>query len=243
MTQNSERLLIVIPALNEQESIREVISSLRDFVPGSDVLVVDDGSQDKTAEYALNAGALVLSLPFNLGVGGAMRLGFKFALRSGYTQVIQVDADGQHDAKDVLRIVSKLKDFDVVIGARFAGVGEYKAKGPRKIAMNALASALSRISGEQLTDVTSGFRAANIRAIKYFSKDYPREYLGDTVESLLMANKVGLSISQVPVQMHERQAGTPSQNAIKASVYLARALMALAFSVLRRPVSLKLEAE
>ena len=237
MSKSSDKLLIVIPALNEQESIQAVIDSLRTYVPKSDVLVVDDGSQDSTAEFARNSGALVLSLPFNLGVGGAMRLGFKYALNGGYTQVIQVDADGQHDAKDVLRIVDKLENFDVVVGARFAGVGNYRATGLRKIAMKTLAAVLSKIIGEELTDVTSGFRAANSKAISYFSKDYPREYLGDTVESLLMAHKVGLTVGQVPVQMHERQAGSPSQNAFQASIYLARAFMALGFSVLRRPVT------
>jgi glycosyltransferase involved in cell wall biosynthesis len=228
-----ERLLVVVPAYNEEASIGSVLGEIRAVVPDAGVLVVDDGSSDDTRDVALAVGVKVLSLPFNLGVGGAMRAGFRYAVRKGYTQVIQVDADGQHDPKQIPSLVDELSDADVVIGARFAGAGDYPARGPRRWAMRLLAFYLSRLTRARLTDATSGFRASGPRAVALFAKHYPVEYLGDTVESLVIAALAGLRVKQLPVSMRVRTTGRPSQTPFKALVYLLRACMALALARMR----------
>lgn len=225
-----ERLLVVVPALNEEASIGSVLQDIRTVVPDAGVLVVDDGSSDRTREIALAQGVDVVSLPFNLGVGGAMRAGFRFAVRHGYTQVIQVDADGQHDPSQIPMLIGELADADIVIGARFAGAGAYPVRGPRLWAMRTLAFHLSRLTKARLTDATSGFRASGPRAVTLFARHYPVEYLGDTVESLVIAALAGLRVKQVAVTMRVRSSGRPSQTPIKAIVYLLRACMALAMA-------------
>lgn len=227
------RLLVVMPAFNEEDCISDVIAEVKASLPSSIVLVVDDGSRDKTAYLAKSAGALVATLPFNLGVGGAMRLGFKYAFEHHFDVVVQIDSDGQHIPSEVPKLITKLNENDLVIGARFAGQGEYKVSGPRGIAMRFLASTLSKIVGSKLTDSTSGFRASGRKAITLFSENYPAEYLGDTIESLVIANKFGLKISQVPVAMRSRAGGEPSNGVIKASSHLFRALLAICFTLIR----------
>lgn len=228
------RCLVVIPALNEEASVAEVIAAVREVVATAHLVVVDDGSTDKTADVARAAGADVISLPFNVGVGGALRAGFRYARRFGYEQVVQVDGDGQHDPAHIPDLLGALVDADVVIGARFAGVGDYEVKGPRKLAMRLLARSLSRRTGQRLTDTTSGFRAFNRKAVEVFAVDYPAEYLGDTVEALVIAARAGLRVTQIPVEMRPRAAGTASQNWVKSTVYLGRVFLALAMSRLRR---------
>lgn len=235
------RLLVVLPAWNEQETLPAVLAELRTQVPDADVLVVNDGSTDRTSEVAWAAGVPVLDLPINLGVGGAMRAGYVYALRHGYDAMVQLDADGQHDPADVPRLVRVLVDesADVVIGARFAGVGEYSARGPRLWSMRLLAGVLSRVTRTRLTDATSGFKVSGRRAIRLFAGDYPAEYLGDTVEALVIAARAGLTVRQVPVAMRPRAGGRPSHGPVKAAVFLARASLALliAWSRPARPVT------
>lgn len=229
-----QRVLVVLPAWNEERSLPSVLAEIREHLPHVGVLVVNDGSHDSTSAVARAAGVPVLDLPFNLGVGGAMRAGFRYAVEEGWDVVVQVDADGQHDPRDVPRIVALLDENDVVIGARFAGTGEYEVRGPRRWAMRVLSGVLSRLAGTRLTDTTSGFRAAGPRAVRLFAVHYPAEYLGDTVESLVIAARSGLQIAQIGVAMRERSAGQPSQSPAKAAVYLVRACLALALSLVRR---------
>ena len=236
----SLRVLVVVPAWNEQDSVGGVVTELRRLDPSLDVLVVDDGSGDETAAVAARAGATVCRLPFNLGVGGAMRAGYRYALRAGYDVVVQVDADGQHDASYVPQLVAALGEADVVIGARFAGEGAYAASGPRRWAMRLLARVLSGLARQPLCDVTSGFRAVNRRGIRLFATHYPSEYLGDTVESLVIALRTGCRVVQVPVAMRVRSTGQASQSTPRAVLYLARALVALGLALVRRwPSSLE----
>jgi glycosyltransferase involved in cell wall biosynthesis len=202
--------------------------------PRWDVLVVDDGSGDDTGAVAAQAGAAVCRLPFNLGVGGAMRAGYRYALREGYDVVVQVDADGQHDPSYIPALIAGLDRADVVVGARFAGEGDYVARGPRRWAMRMLASVLSRLGRGRLTDVTSGFRAVNRRGIRLFATHYPAEYLGDTVESLVIALRTGCRVEQLPVSMRVRSAGTASQSTGRSVLYLARAMVALGLALVRR---------
>lgn len=231
---------MVVPAWNEQDSVGQVVHEIGKLYPTYDVLVVDDGSGDLTSLRAAAAGALVCRLPFNLGVGGAMRAGYRFAMREGYDVAVQVDADGQHDPAYIRLLVEGLVAADVVVGARFAGEGEYHVPGPRRLAMRLLALALSSLTGNRLSDVTSGFRAANRRAIRLFAVHYPSEYLGDTVESLVIAVRTGCRVTQVPVSMRPRSTGRASQSTPRAMLYLARAVVALGLALVRRwPVSLE----
>ncbi len=227
------RVLVVIPALNEEDSVAEVVDAVRTAAPSARCLVVDDGSSDATARRAREAGAVVLALPYNLGVGGAMRAGFRFARDNGFDVVVQVDADGQHDPGMIPTLIDTLSGADLVIGARFAGVGEYGVRGPRRWAMRVLARVMSRVAGTTLTDVTSGFKAAGPRAIALFAENFPAEYLGDTIEALVIGARAGLSIRQVPVAMRQRQGGEPSHRPWKAAVYLFRACAAFLLAMMR----------
>ncbi|WP_240645973.1 glycosyltransferase family 2 protein [Georgenia sp. SYP-B2076] len=229
-------LLIVLPAWNEEEALPAVLEELRVAVPQADVVVVSDGSVDATADVARRAGVRVLELPFNLGVGGAMRAGYSYAYRKGYHRVVQLDADGQHDPHEVATLLetADATGADLVIGARFAGKGDYEVHGPRKWAMKLLSAVLSRVTRTKLTDTTSGFKLAGPKAIELFARDYPAEYLGDTVEALVLAARNGLVVRQAAVVMRPRAGGTPSHNPAKAALFLGRAFVAL-FVALSRP--------
>lgn len=233
-----DSLLVIVPAWNEDESVPQVIAEIRAAVPDATVLVVNDGSSDRTVEVARAAGANVLDLPLNLGVGGAMRAGYRFAKRHHFTYAAQLDADGQHDPRDLPRMieVARTEGADIVIGARFAGRGEYEARGPRRWAMKFLAGVLSRVNRTRLTDATSGLKLCNRRAITVFAANYPAEYLGDTVEALVIAARSGLVVRQIGVEMRPRSGGTPSHSPVKSAAFLFRALLAL-FVALTRPKS------
>lgn len=235
MPPSTERLLVIVPAWNEQVTLPGVIRELQVTVPDADVLVVSDGSTDRTAPVARACGATVLELPLNLGVGGAMRAGYKYAFRHGYGLTVQIDADGQHDPADVARLAAHLEaeGADLVIGARFAGTGTYKASGPRWWSMRLLAVVLSRIARTRLTDTTSGLKMCGPRAIRLFASNYPAEYLGDTVEALVIASRGGLRVRQVGVSMRERAGGTPSHSPFKSGVFLLRAVLALVIALSR----------
>jgi glycosyltransferase involved in cell wall biosynthesis len=227
------RELIAIPAWNEEASISEVVRKVMDHRPQAAVLVVDDGSTDETALRARDAGAIVVSLPFNVGVGGAMRTAFLYAERHRYSALVQVDADGQHDPADLNRLLDGLIDADVVVGTRFHSNSMYFVGGPRRWAMVLLSKALSRMNRGTISDPTSGFRSAGPRAIALFAKEYPAEYLGDTVGSLAIAIRRGLTIHEAPVTMYFRQFGRPSKNALWSALYLGRASLAILATSLR----------
>jgi glycosyltransferase involved in cell wall biosynthesis len=229
------RAIIVVPAWNEQLNVGDTVREIRAATPDIPVLVVSDGSTDRTADCAREAGALVLELPYNLGVGGAMRAGFRYAVRHGYTAAVQVDADGQHDPSEVPLLLAKLSEADIVIGGRFTdGDASYKVRGPRKWAMVVLSKVLSKVARTKLTDATSGFKATGGRALPVFAEHYPVEYLGDTVESLVIAVRAGCKVVQVPAHMRPRRGGTPSHRPIKSMIYLFRAGFALLLALIRR---------
>lgn len=226
-------VLVIVPAWNEEQNVGLTVREILAADATYDVVVVDDGSDDSTAEVARSAGATVLTLPFNMGVGGAMKTGFTYAKRRGYTRAVQVDADGQHNPADIANVLDGLDVADISIGARFAEVGGYEARGPRRWAMRFLASVLSRVTDARLTDATSGFRAANARAIEQYIRYYPAEYLGDTIDSLVAASHAGLRVTQVPVAMRPRLHGRPSQGPVGSTIYLLRSIFALSLALTR----------
>ncbi len=225
-SEETMKLLVAIPALNEEMTIAHVISDIKEHLPHAAVLVIDDGSIDQTAEIARRAGANVVSMPFNVGVGGALRTAFKYAKNQNFTHLLQIDADGQHLPSEAKNLLLYGEKDTIVVGSRFLqDKSSYKTEFLRRFAMKSLASLTSLICKTKLTDVTSGFRLASGKAIEIFSSEYPREYLGDTVESLIIAHRAGITIREVPVSMKHREFGKPSQNYLKSSWYLLRVLL------------------
>ncbi|WP_051943805.1 glycosyltransferase family 2 protein [Streptacidiphilus rugosus] len=232
---DDKRILLILPAWNESEGLPSILKEIQEKLPGVDTLVVDDGSEDSTALVAAAAGATAVArLPYNLGVGGAMRLGYRYAYEHDYDVAIQCDSDGQHDPGYVPSLVRALESADMVIGARFAGEGSYHVRGPRSWAMKLLSTVLSRVAKTRLTDTTSGFKACNRQMIAFFANWYPVEYLGDTIETLVGAVRCGFVVRQIPVAMRERTTGTPSASPLKATVYLVRAGFVLLLAMIRR---------
>lgn len=229
-----ERPLVLIPAWNEAASIAGTLAELRSHLPHLDVLVVDDGSVDATATLAAAAGAQVVRLPYNLGIGGALRAGFKYALRHGYDAVVQFDADGQHRPHDVPNLLAGLTHYDLVIGNRFsASSAAYSVTGARSWAMRLLTSVLSRMSGYEIRDTTSGFRAVGPRLLPLFAAHYPVDYL-DNIEAIVMTVRSGHLIGEAPVTMRTRQGGQPSQTGPKLALHFGRTVFMLALSLIRR---------
>jgi len=239
-------VLVVVPAWNEQTTLPAVLREIRAALPEVDVLVVDDGSTDATASVAAAAGVpgvSVARLPVNLGVGAALRTGFRHARRRGYSVLVQVDADGQHDPAQVPKLLAELAaGADIAIGARRRDDEAAPGQGPRRWAMTVLSVVLSRVAHTRLTDTTSGFRACNARAIDLFARSFPPDYLGDTVEALVVATRAGLVVREVEVSMRARAGGEASTGPLRSMVFLARALTALGFA-LTRPRSTPEEAD
>jgi glycosyltransferase involved in cell wall biosynthesis len=227
--------LAVVPAYNESDTVSGVVRSLRESAPGFDVLVIDDGSTDATADLARAAGAKVLRHPFNLGIGGAVQSGFVFALENGYERMIQVDGDGQHMA-DEIAVLEKAMDsgpqIDMVCGSRFLTDSGYPAPISRRTGIHIFAFLLSRIVGQRVSDPTSGFRLYNRRAIAIFAKDYPHDY--PEVEAVLMVHFHRLRMQEVPVKMLERGGGISSIRSGKSAYYMVKVLLAIFVGLLRR---------
>jgi glycosyltransferase involved in cell wall biosynthesis len=221
---------VVVPAFNEEATIAPVVAAIQ--AEGFGVVVVDDGSRDQTREVAAQAGATVLALPFNLGVGGALRAGLLYASREADAIAVQCDADGQHPPAEIKHLLEALDGADIVIGSRFAGKGAYVARGPRRWAMTMLGAVMSRLHHVRLSDVTSGFRAFSPQAVSVLAQRLPPDYLADTVLALMIAKEYGLRVTQVPVEMRERQGGMASSGPFRSVFYLARAVMLVALGLL-----------
>ena len=227
------KLLVAIPAYNEEGTISDVIQDVQRHLHLADILVIDDGSTDNTKFVTQELGISSLQFPFNMGVGAAMRAAFKYAHEENYSHVLQLDADGQHSAEEALRLMGSSEKAEVIIGSRFLNQSDYKVGRVRRLAMKTLAVVVGRRIGTKLTDVTSGFRLTGGAAIHFYSLNYPPEYLGDTVESILMAGQEGFKVEEVSVVMHERKGGKPSQNLYKLIVYLVRVFTVIVISYLQ----------
>jgi len=230
------RALAIIPAFNEEEALPGTLRELRSLHPDLDVVVVSDGSADATADVARHAGVAVLELPFNLGIGGALRTGFLYAVREGYDVAVQFDADGQHDPTQIPKLLDAIASgADMAVGSRFtAASAHYELSGTRRGAMRILQVAVRLLSGKTYSDTSSGFRAFNRRVLEFFSRNYPSEYM-ESVESLIVATLEGFDVAEVPVDMRSRSAGTPSARRFRLVYHYLRLLLVLGSSARRRP--------
>jgi glycosyltransferase involved in cell wall biosynthesis len=237
----SNRYLAIVPALNEVEVIARTVSEIHERAPDFDVLVVDDGSTDGTAAAARAAGAAVLSLPYNLGIGGAMQTGYLYAHEHGYEVAVQLDGDGQHDARYIPDLLAGLQSgdgFNMVTGSRFleSADGGYRSSAPRRAGIGIFARVVSLVSRQRVTDPTSGFRMTDRRAIELFARDYPHDY--PEVEAILLMHRHRLRTREVPVRMRPRTTGHSAISSIQAAYYMVKVLLAVFVGLFRaRPAS------
>lgn len=232
---SSERLVAVVPAWNEEGSIGGVVDEIRAFDPAIEVVVVDDASSDCTADVAEAHGATVLRLLFNVGIGGAVQTGFRYARDEGYEIAVRLDGDGQHDAAELGKLLAPIRagEADLVIGSRFVDPGgTYRAPFARRLGIRVFARTVSLLGGQRVTDTTSGFVALDRRAIELFAAAYPHDY--PEVEATLVALRSGLRLEQVQVAMRERRAGTSSITFVRSLYYIVKVMLALLVASLRR---------
>jgi glycosyltransferase involved in cell wall biosynthesis len=234
------KLLAIVPAYNEAGAVAGTVAEIRRHAPGFDVVVVDDGSTDGTAEIARRAGARVLQLPYNLGIGGAVQAGYVYAAENDYDVAVQVDGDGQHDPRCLPVLLEHLRsrpELNMVTGSRFiAAEGEgYRSSASRRLGIRIFGGILSMVVGRPVTDPTSGLRMTDRRGIDLFARDYPHDY--PEVEAVLLLHHHRLTAQELPVRMRERQAGTSSINASRSVYYMIKVLLAIFVGLLRsRPV-------
>ncbi|GGJ09972.1 glycosyl transferase family 2 [Alicyclobacillus cellulosilyticus] len=229
------RILIIIPAYNEAAVIGKVIAEIRRQPQPVDVLVVNDGSTDDTAHVAAQAGARVITLPVNLGIGGAVQTGYRYAARYGYDIAVQLDADGQHDPADLPKLLAPLlagEPVDLVVGSRYVEQTPYRSTVMRRLGMIVLAAVVRLLVGYPIKDTTSGYRAANRSVIELFARWYPTDY--PEPESLVYLHKHGFRIREVSVHMRERGGGRSSITPFRSMYYMVKVLLSLLMNAARR---------
>jgi glycosyltransferase involved in cell wall biosynthesis len=228
-------VVAVVPAWNEAGAVGQVVDGIRAFDPGIDVVVVDDASTDGTAAVAEERGATVLRLPYNVGIGGAVQTGFRYALAERYDVAIRLDGDGQHDPSEVRKLLAPIErgEANLVIGSRFAdGTGSYRPPFARRLGIRVFARLVSMLGGQAVTDTTSGFVALDRLGIELFAEEYPHDY--PEVESTLVAVRSGLRLAQVQVDMRERETGSSSITFVRSLYYVVKVTLALLVASLRR---------
>jgi glycosyltransferase involved in cell wall biosynthesis len=231
------RRVAIVPAYNEEGAIASVIGEILAFDPGLEVVVIDDGSVDQTARAARAAGAHVLRLPFNLGIGGAVQTGFRYAHENDFDLAVRVDGDGQHDPAQLTAVLEPVlrDEVDISVGSRYLpSSGGYQSSATRRVGIRILAGTVSVLTRQRITDPTSGFQALNRKAILLFAADYPHDY--PEVEGLVMVVRHRLRFCEVPVAMRPRAAGKSSIRALSSIYYMVKVLLALFVGSFRRNV-------
>ena len=228
-----DSLLVIVPALNEEGAIGGVVRDIHQYVPGVPVVVIDDCSSDSTVARAREAGADVLPIPHHLGVGGCVQAGYKLAWELGYQYVIRVDGDGQHDARDILRIFETLKSTgcDMVIGSRFAEDNGSRTGAVRSLGIRFFRLVLRPVLGKPVTDPTSGFVGVNRRALEVFRQSFPLEY--PEIEALVVLQRRRFRFAEVSCHMRPRTTGRSSITALKSLYYVTHVLLGVFVNVLR----------
>ena len=229
------RIVAVVPAYNEAEIVGKVVDEIREFDPAIDVVVIDDASTDETSAVAREHGATVLRLPFNVGIGGAVQTGFRYALAEGYETAVRLDGDGQHAAFELGKLLAPLErgEADLVIGSRFVdGGSSYRPPFARRLGIRIFARLVSLLTRHRVTDTTSGFVALDRVGIGLFAAEYPHDY--PEVEATLVALRSGLRLSQVQVEMRERETGSSSITFVCSLYYIVKVMLALLVASLRR---------
>jgi Glycosyltransferases involved in cell wall biogenesis len=223
----AKRILAIVPALNEAENIGHVVKNLKTASPWLDVLVIDDGSTDQTAEIARMQGAKVISLPVNLGIGGAVQTGFLYAEKHHYNVALQVDGDGQHRAEEIKKLIDPilLGEADVAIGSRFLAKTSYKSALPRRLGIYLLSKTIQSVVRKTYTDPTSGFRAYNGKALRVVSTHYSTDY--PEPDSIVTLVKNGLRVIEVSVEMDARLSGNSSITPFKSGYYMVKVSLAI----------------
>jgi glycosyltransferase involved in cell wall biosynthesis len=234
------RVVVIIPAYNEEDSLSHVIDNVRASAPFADIVVVNDGSVDETASIARARRVILLDLPYNLGIGGAVQTGYQFAVEQGYDVAVQVDGDGQHPAEEIPKLLSVLRtgQADMAIGSRFvSGCSGYQVPFARLVGIKILSAFIFLLSRQRITDPTSGFRAVNRNAIRLLARMYPRDYPEPEVVVLLY--RAGHSIAEVPVKMNQRVGGTSSITLLGGLFYVVKVLLAIAIDIVKLPAGPK----
>jgi glycosyltransferase involved in cell wall biosynthesis len=228
-----DSLLVIVPAFNEEGAIGDVVRSVHEHVPGAPVLVIDDCSLDSTIVRAREAGADVLPLPHHLGLGGCVQAGYKLAHELGFSYVIRVDGDGQHDARDIVRVLQKLKDTgcEMVIGSRFTQENGSRTSPVRSLGIQFFRLVLRPILGKAVHDPTSGFVGVNRRALDVFSRSFPLEY--PEIEALVVLQRRRFRFEEVPCKMRARTTGRSSITALKSLYYIVHVLLGVFVNVLK----------
>jgi glycosyltransferase involved in cell wall biosynthesis len=228
------RRVAIVPAYNEAASVGAVIEEIRAVDPELEVVVIDDGSRDGTAAAAERAGAKVVRLPFNLGIGGAMQTGYQYAREHGFDLAVQIDGDGQHDPRELTQLLEPIlaDDADMAVGTRFAGGARYRPPFARRVGIEVFAWLVTLIVRQRVTDTTSGFRAVNRKGILLFASDYPHDY--PEVETTVLVFRHSLRMAEVPVTMRTRVSGRSSITLFRSIYYMVKVSLALFIGLFRR---------
>lgn len=229
----SLKVITIIPAYNEELSIAGVIGRIRQEVPEAEILVVNDGSKDNTSKVAAGEGVKVVSLPFNLGIGGAMQTGYIYARNNGFDIAVQVDGDGQHDPSYIPGLILPVArdEADMVIGSRYVNKTSYKSSFSRRTGMVFFSYLVSLLTGQKVNDTTSGFRVVNRKVIEYFSDHYPLDY--PEVDVLVKLHRKHFRIMEMPVEMKERKAGHSSITPLKSVYYMIKVSISLLIGAIK----------
>ncbi len=221
------KVLVIIPAYNEQENIENVVNNLQKNVTKMDYLIIDDFSNDRTVDLCTQRGYSYVSLPINLGIGGGIQTGYKYALKYGYDIAIQHDGDGQHDPAYIEKVIQPILDgkADITIGSRFLEKEGFQSSATRRMGIQFLSKLIQFCCGIKIKDVTSGFRAVNRKYIEFYARNYPSDY--PEPEAIVSAKLNGARIQEIPVVMHERQSGTSSINLRKSIYYMIKVSIAI----------------
>ena len=233
MISSGQSVLVIVPAYDEEGAVGHVVKSVLEVLGDTPIIVIDDGSQDATAEVATAAGAEVFRLPHHLGLGGTVQTGYRFAFEQGFDRVVRVDGDGQHNPRDIPTLLKAMDEggYDVVTGSRYLGPNDYPVQPLRRFGAQIFSWVLYPILGRRITDPTSGFVVVNRRALEVFSRSFPLEY--PEIEALVVLKRKALSFREVPTRMFPRHSGRSTINTWSAMYYMVRVLLGVFVNVIK----------